>query len=313
MVLPSCSLSILVARTDIPFMMHTIPHLVKMCNFPFSQRMLVVDAGELSGDYPNRPGIGTLEQLRACCHQLLTSGVVDKVVDIDFSPAYRDRIYRKHFTGYVQETHNYRGAPVLGYIFCIEEVDSDYVLYFDCDMLLYQRAEFNWIEAGIQLMEKHSNILDVLPLSGPPCEGRGHAYQADDCDWDSSGFYRFKRFTSRKFLLNRQRFENFLPLKAEWLPSRKKPRWMPASLETTLSQFTGKGGLQRWENMMSYRLQTTPYFRADLDSPAAWTLHPRGHGPDFVQALPGIIERVEAGDYPIEQAGYYDLLLKYWL
>lgn len=310
---PTCSLSLLVARTDIPFMMQTIPHLVRMCNYPFVDRLLVIDTSELAGDYLKRPGIGTLEQLRECCQQLLEAGVVDRVVDLDRSPAYRDRVYSRHMDAYVQETHNYRGAPVLGYIFCIEEAKGDYVVFFDSDMLLYQAPDFNWIKAGMELMQGRSEIANVLPLAGPPSDEGGLAYKRADCQYDPDGFYRLKRFTSRRFLVDRERFKQLLPLHVTWLPSRRKPRWMPAKLETTLARFTGKGGLNRWEDMMTERFEATPLFRADLNSPKAWTIHPWGHGEDFIQALPDIIQRIEAGSYPPEQAGQYDLQLKYWL
>lgn len=311
---PSCSLAILVARTDIPFMMHTIPHLVKMCNFPFTERLLVVDAGKLSGDYLRRPGIGSLEDLRACCQQLLDDGVMTRTIDIDFSDAYRERVYRKHFQGRIRETHNYRGAPVLGYITCIEQTQGDYVLFFDCDMLLYQQPGHSWIADAIQLMEQHPDLMNVLPLAGPPAvTGRGHAYENARCDRHPEGFYKLKRFTSRRFLLHRQRFEDFLPLTVKWLPPRNKPRWMPTGVALALSQITGRGGLERWENLMSDRFATSPYYRADLDTAAAWTLHPHQHGPDFVAALPQIIEKVETGWYPPEQAGFYDLTLAAWL
>jgi hypothetical protein len=298
-------------------MMHTIPHLVKMCNYPFVERLLVVDAGELSEDYLRRPGIGTLEELRHCCDRLLQDGVMDRAVDIDFSLEYRDRIYAKHFKGKVQETHNYRGAPVLGYISCIEEAKGDYVLYFDCDMLLHQEPGFNWIAEGIELMEKHPEIVDVLPLASPPSEAGTAGQKAyQNCQVRGElpeNFYELKRFTSRKFLLNRRRFEEFLPLQVSWLPSRKKPRWLPTAIALKLSALTGKGGLERWENMMSNRLRSTHYVRADLASEQAWTLHPRLHGADFVAALPKLIEKVEAGWYPPEQAGQYDLDLQPWL
>ena len=40
--------------------MHTIPHLVRMSNFNFIQRVLFMDTAPLSGDKVTRPGIGTL-------------------------------------------------------------------------------------------------------------------------------------------------------------------------------------------------------------------------------------------------------------
>ncbi|NER84519.1 MAG: hypothetical protein F6K42_34365, partial [Leptolyngbya sp. SIO1D8] len=52
---------------------------------------------------------------------------------------------------------------------------------------------------------------------------------------------------------------------------------------------------------------------ATLTDPNAWTLHPIDRGPEFIHHLPEIIHRVEAGDFPQEQAGYYDLKLNPWL
>ena len=114
----NCSLSIMVARTDISFMMHTIPHFVRTCNFPFTQRILAVDTATLSGEKVNRT-IGTMEQLRDCCDRLMADGLIDKVVDIDYSDAYREKVYRKHFNKRIRLTHNYKGYPILGSIFAL--------------------------------------------------------------------------------------------------------------------------------------------------------------------------------------------------
>ena len=309
----SCSLSILVARTDTQFMMHTIPHLVKMCNFPFTQRLLAVDTAPLSGDKVNRPGVGTMEQVRDYCHQLLTSGVVDKVTDIDYSPAYHNQIYRKHFgTSRIHQTHNYKGYPILGTIFSLEEVPGDYLLHFDSDMMLYQEPDYNWIEAGMNLLQKHPEIMAVRPLGGPPTEDgnlKDKGYTRD-----REGFYKFKFFSSRAYLIDRQRFGSLLPLPILWRSYRRK--WLNSlatPIKTLLNYYTGKGLLGSWEVMVSKRIEETPYIRATMDSPKAWTLHPTTRKPEFIKALPNILKRVEAGWYPLEQAGNYDLQLQYWL
>jgi hypothetical protein len=168
MTFPSCSLWILVARTDLPFMMQTIPHLVRMSHFPFQEKVLAIDTASLSGDKVNRPGVGTMAELRDRTEQLLQAGVVDRVVDINYDPSYRDRVYRKHFGGPIKPTHNYKGYPILGSIFTIEEARSDYMLHFDSDMLLYQSPDYSWIEDSIKLMEKHPEVMFFRPLAGPP-------------------------------------------------------------------------------------------------------------------------------------------------
>lgn len=300
-----CTLSILAARTDIPFMMNTIPHLVKACQFEFKQRVLIVDNAALGNAYRHRPGVGTLAQLYACCNQLLSEGIVDQVINIDYSKAYRNQVYKKHFGKTMWQTHNFRGYPILGSIFSIEQAATDYLVHFDSDMLLYQDHGYNWIEAGIKLLQQHQEVIFVLPLSGPPTNNGtllqqtmdGEPYEHDIC-----GFYRFKTFTSRVFLIDRQRFERLLPLRLE-IPLRSKIK----------DYLTKRSTVPSWEVMVGNRLEETSYTRVDLDSPHAWTLHPNVRCQKFFHALPSIIKKIEAGWYPSGQAGYYDLRIELWL
>ena len=298
----SCSLSILVARTDISFMMQTIPHLVKSCQFEFLERVLFVETAPLSGVFRDRPGVGTLEQLRDCCDRLLRDGVVDRVVDIGYSKATRQRIYNKHFGQDVRFTHDYRGASVFGFIYSLEAVKGDYILHFDSDMLLYQQRNHSWILEGIALLKSCPDVMFVSPLSGCPMPDGSLKQRSVTYQCDPRGFYAFKEFTSRKFLVDRSRLEQMLPIQPSWMSQKRK--W--------LSYFTQKSALNVWEITMSKALQSSQYIRADMNSLLAWTLHTPDHGATFIQALPQVIEKIEIGDYPPEQAGDYDLQLEAW-
>ncbi|KYC42574.1 hypothetical protein WA1_18400 [Scytonema hofmannii PCC 7110] len=312
MTYPSCALSIMVARTDIPFMMHTIPHLVRTCNFPFNERVLAVDTAPLSGDKVGRPGIGTMEQLRNACEQLLSLNVVDKIVDFDYTKKHQQQIYKKHFGSAIKPTHNYKGYPILGTIFKIENCKSDYFLHFDSDMLLHQKQNYNWIEHGIQLMQENPEVIAVRPLTGPPTKD-GNLYQRFQYEYDTAGFYRFKFFSSRAYLINRKRFESFLPIPVIWRPFRREfLNALPLQIQTILCNLTGAGALDSWEVMVSKKMEQTSYVRATIASDKAWTLHPVNRSQDFIQALPKIIEKIEAGWYPPEQAGHYDLKWDIW-
>jgi hypothetical protein len=310
---PTCALSILVARTDVSFMMHTIPHLVRMCNFPFLERTLFVDTAPLSGDKVNRPDIGTMEQLRDYCNTLLQDGVVDRVMDVEYSDTYQRQIYRKHLgSGRICPTHNYKGYPIYGTIYSLEQVKGDYVLHFDSDMLLYQHPSFTWIETAIELMEQYPNVITMRPLAGPPHpEGLKKETGFELCE---DKFYQFKTFGSRTYLLNRQRFDQFLPLPVLWRPFyRSFLNALPEPAKTWVNFLTGKGKLASWEVMFTNRLQASDYVRANLADPRAWTLHPIARGEAYINALPRIIGEIEAGWYPPEQAGDYDLQLDAWL
>ncbi|NJL41586.1 MAG: glycosyltransferase family 2 protein [Leptolyngbyaceae cyanobacterium SM1_4_3] len=309
----NCSLSIMVARTDIPFMMHTIPHQVRVCNFPFSQRLLAVDTAPLTGDKVNRPGIGTMEQLRDYCSQLLDSNVVDKVVDIDYSETFHRQVYQKHFGRRIKQTHNYKGYPILGSLFAIEAAQSDYLLRLDSDMLFYQETDYNWIKEGIKLLQENPQVVAVRPLTGPPAKD-GSLHQKVPFERDPNGFYRFKFFSSRAYLIDRKRFDQLLPLKVLWRTYKQKfMNSLPTDIQTWANYTFNKGALDSWEVMVSRRLEETDYVRAVIESPQSWTLHPIDRKPEFIQALPDIIQKIESGWYPPEQGGHYDLILKYWL
>jgi hypothetical protein len=293
--------------------MYTIPHLVKMSNFPFEERVLAIDTAPLTGEKVYRPGIGSLEELRNCTDKLLKAGIVDRVVDINYDRDYRERLYRKHFGSPLRLTHNYKGYPILGSIFTIEECQSDYLLHYDSDMLLHQKPDYNWIKEGINLMETHPQMMSVRPLAGPPTED-GTIYDPNSYEVDPDGFYKFKVFGSRVYLVNCQRFSQLTPFPILWQPY--KNQWLnnlPVSVQTFLNNLTGKGKLQSWEIMVSKKVQQTDYFRASLSNPQAWTLHPKDRSPQFIEALPRIIARIESGDYPPGQEGDYELMSELWL
>ena len=306
--LASCSLWILIARTDLPFMMHTIPHLVKTCNYPFEEKVLVIDTAPLSGEKLNRAGIGSLEELRNSAKKLLDAEIVDRVVDINYDPAYRKKLYQKHFGFPLRQTHNYKGYPILGTIFTIEECQSDYMLHFDSDMLMYQNPDYNWIAEAIELMEKHPQLMSLRPLTGPPTQD-GQLYQTKEYQKNEDDFYQFKFFSSRAYLIKRQTFEQLIPLPIIWRPYKNKlMEKLPLNLQTRLNYLFEKGKLDSWEIMVSQQLDNTHYFRGVLSNTKAWTLHPKDRSPKFIEALPEIINKIEAGIYPPEQAGHYDLI-----
>jgi hypothetical protein len=286
-----------------------------MSKFPFSERVLAVDTAPLSGDKVNRPGVGTMEELRDRVEQLIKASVVDRAVDVNYDDRYRDRIYHKHFGSSLKLTHNYKGYPIVGTIFTIEEaaLNSDYMLHYDSDMLLYQAPDYSWLEDAIAMMEANPDIISHRPLTGPP-KPDGSLDQTMPYHKDDRGFYSFKFFSSRLYLIKCKRFDELLPLPVIWRSYRNQ--WLdrlPRSLKATLNNFTGKGKLDSWEIMVSQQLERTKYVRATLANSQAWTLHPKDRSPKFIEALPRIIENIELGQYPEAQAGHYDLISELWI
>lgn len=297
-----CSLSILVARTDLGFMRHTIPHLVRTCDYPFRERALVIDSAPLGSAYLGRPGVGTQDELVACAESLLQAGHVDRLHHIDYRPLTRDTISRKYFGRSLRETHDFRGYPVHGTVQALEVAPTDFVVHFDSDMLLHQAKDFSWIERGCHLIENNPDIAFVAPLSGPPTEDLRIHQKDTPYTVDPRGFFRFPFFTSRKFLVSRRRLLGHGPIRPWWISRKRK--W--------LSRLTRRSAIWSFEMMATRHLELHRMCRADLRDARAWTLHTPDHGPAFLSAVPSLIEQVEAGKYPPNQAGHFDLRMNEW-
>ena len=202
-----------------------------------------------------------------------------------------------------RETHCFRGYPIYGSFKQFLGTDSEYILHLDCDMIFYESPSFSWIREGIRIMEENKDILCVLPKGGPPTkDGTLHQgtteYQADK----KRDLFLFKNFTSRHYLIHKERFMSLLPLKPEWLSWR----------EPIKSRLFGNGKMLCWETMVEKALGNSDLWRADLMSDQAWSLHPGDRSEKFYNLLPGIIESINRNEFPAEQRGHFDLRLQAW-
>jgi hypothetical protein len=295
--------------------MHTLPHLVKMCAFPFREKVLALDTAPLSGDKLDRPGIGTLEELKKNCRALVEAGVMDRAVEVDYSDGFRKKCYRKHFgTSRLRETHNWKGYPVLGSIFCLEQCRTRYLLHFDSDMLMYQETGYDWIQKAVRLMQENPGFLWARPQGGPLTD-KANFYERDyKLKKNPDGYYRLSGFASRVYLLDLEKLWKILPVNILWARKQgvRKDR-LPRRWIEGWNHLSGRGLLESWETMLGRKVAERSMARIDIAENRCWTLHPRARGAQFTAELPKIIERVERGDYPPKQAGAYELDLPAWL
>ena len=201
------------------------------------------------------------------------------------------------------ETHCFRGYPIYGSFKQFIDTDAKYVLHLDCDMIFYEAPAFSWIKEGVRVMEENKDVLCVLPRGGPPTtDGNLHqgttTYQVDE----KRELYLFKNFTSRHYLIHRERFLSLLPLKPLWLSWR----------EPIKSRLFGNGKMLCWETMVENALENSDMWRADLMTEQAWSLHPGERSEEFYQLLPQIIDSVSRNEFPMEQRGHFDLRLNEW-
>jgi len=214
------------------------------------------------------------------------------------------RSHNKIFLGHsYSETHCFRGYPIYGSFKQFIDTEAKYILHLDCDMIFHEAPAFSWVQEGVRIMEENEDILCVLPRGGPPTiDGSLHQgtvpYQVDE----KRGLYLFKNFTSRHYLIHRERFLSLLPLKPLWLSWR----------EPIKSRLFGDGKMLCWETMVEEALSKSDIWRADLMTDQAWSLHPGDRSEEFYQLLPEIIDSVNRNEFPEEQRGHFDLRLSNW-
>ena len=143
----------------------------------------------------------------------------------------------------------------------------------------------------------------MYPRGGPPTldgslQQGSTKYIADE----KREIYLFKNFTSRHYLIHKERFLNLLPMKPIWLSWR----------EPFKSTFFGKGKLLCWENIVERKLQTSNLWRADLMTDQAWSMHITNRDKKFYEDLPNIIKYIEKDQFPKKQAGHFDLIYSLW-
>lgn len=321
------SIWILVARTDVPYMLQTIPHQIRSCNYPFAEKVLAVDTAPLTGDKRYRYDTGSQDELDAACQTLIDRGIIDRLVKIDYAPNLVKSIYTKYFGAQqalqmLDHTHNWKGSTVYASLYCLEAAKSDYYLHFDADMLLYQDPNYDWISEAIRLTDSIPEIAIIRPRCGPPHpEGKTFESNANNFTVDERGFYAHKFFSMRAYLIRRDRFAQLAPIPLMWKHRPLLSRYLAPSLQPLFGKLERKlrgkkgpvkGAIASFEPMTSRKLEMTDYVRADLAATEAWTIHPARHGVDFIEALPNLIQAIERGQYPLAQAGHYDLILSEW-
>jgi hypothetical protein len=285
----ACAMSVLARPADANHVRAITAHLKRTAQFPFRETILVIDTMR-----PERSA-----ELIAVAQQMQRVGEIDRFVHLgpDLERAYADR----HFSQMPRRSMDNRGIPLFGWIAGIESASTDYLFHADCDILIHSKPGFSWVAEAIASLQDES-VMFVAPHPGAP--NQGSIFQKEDkYVIDPDGNYRFKSFSSRRYVMNRDRFKNLLPL-APMHESKKRE---------ILMRFGGPSSLLPWECHVDAALRRSPYFRIHLADERAWGLHSTYHGEVWRSNLANIIAEVEAGHFPPGQAGHYDLRLADWL
>ena len=279
-----------------------MPQFFLFCEKANAVSSIVVDTGKPSGLLGSYLPQSKINDLLSTLEKLQKSHNFN-IEKTEYSKDKITKLNTDQFGYPYKETHCFRGYPIFGSFKQFRDTSSKYLLHLDCDMIFYEDPNFSWIQEGIRIMEENEDILCVLPKGGPPSkDGTLHqgttAYQTDK----KRELFLFKNFTSRHYLIHKERFMSLLPLKPLWLSWR----------EPIKSRFLGNGRMLCWESLVGEALESSNLWRADLMTDHAWSIHPGDRSAEFYKLLPKIIESVSKNNFPDEQRGHFDLRLDVW-
>ena len=293
---------IFTARSDALFIESSIPSLIKISEKINSEITLILDTSDPTGVLGTTLRQSELSEISSKIEKLQSFLNFDFVTTAYDSQSIRSK-NRIQFNYPHKETHCFRGYPIYGSFKQFFDTDADYILHLDCDMIFHEAPGFSWIKEGIRVMEENEDILCVLPRGGPSTKDKSLHQGTNEYHVDENrGLYLFKNFTSRHYLIHKERFLSLLPLKPLWLSWR----------DPIKSRLFGNGKMLCWEAMVEYALERSHMWRADLISDQAWSLHPTDRSEKFYQLLPKIIKSVNLNEFPEKQRGHFDLKLNDW-
>ena len=74
----------------------------------------------------------------------------------------------KYLGNIVKGTHDYGGCGLLSYLAGLEIPRTRYILHYDADILLYQKAGYDWVQEAIAFMETSASTIAASPRTNPP-------------------------------------------------------------------------------------------------------------------------------------------------
>jgi hypothetical protein len=299
---PPVSLQISLAPPDLHHASHVVPHQLRALASQADEVLLVVDFKKSSSRRWRSGWDALAPRLRSLLETLAQGQPGARVLEVDYSQRSLERVARRFFARSSIPAKDLRGGPFFAYFFALDSARHDHVLHLDSDMLIGGGSR-SWVSEAVHVLACRTEVLSVCPLPGPPAhDGLLRQQEAHGPVREDAFRFRFRHFTSRVFLCDRNRVadpDHPLPLVHE------VPWWGRIS-----------GGLRQRstfalpERLVTLTMRRRGLIRIDLlgEPPGLWTVHPVQRDAQFRRTLPDVIARVERGEVSESQLGRYDLV-----
>lgn len=217
-----------------------------------------------------------------------------------------NHISKKYLGGIIDETHAFGGTALMSYFAGLEIPQSRYIIHYDGDMILHQKRGYDWSVEAIEIMKSRPNVVAATPRISPPFANKKNTGDAPSLHPGRAltpdfGGWKDDWFSTRCFLIDKDKLSNFLPL---------------IEGKELLRTLFWKALKHRYprdvEIMLFRRIRSSDGWRLNLSSEKAWLLHPDNKSDKFLKLLPEIQHLVSLGKVPNKQRGYADINVQAW-
>jgi hypothetical protein len=264
------------------------------------QRTKLVDPDQRFPEEKFKLGV---EEITEISENLLRRKAVTDIYYLDPNDPYIAVLSKKYLRSIYKTTHSAGGTANMSYWLAMELPQTRYVLHYDGDIVLYQKPGYNWTDEAISYMQAEPDVLMAVPRLCPPLnkdndipslhEGRPiHSY---------TNFWKNDWFSTRHFLLDKERLNAYLPLvrgriMTELLLRKYGNRAFPIDPEILLHRSAAPRGAKRLV----------------LKNENAWLLHPTDKSQAFLNILPQLIKTISMGKSPEKQRGFENIITAAW-
>jgi len=292
------TLQINLAPTDLPHLIHTLPHQLRQLGGQVDEVLLTVDLHRSSGRYATAwkerlPGFLAFVEEQCAKHPQVHSH------EVDYSAEAIAKVSEQFFGGKNIPAKDWMGAPFYAYFAGFYHARHNYIFHIDSDMLFGGGSQ-TWIAEAVRLMEARPEVVACNPLPGPPTGDGSLRSQTLIPEPSTSLAFRTSGISTRVTFFDRQRVISHLaPL----------PLIQPGLVRLWQARLEGNSSYVPVEDILSQGMHQQGLLRIDFLGQAAglWSLHPPYRSELFYQSLPSLIQRIERGEIPDGQRGYHDL------
>ena len=292
------TLQINLAPTDLPHLVHTLPHQIRQLGGQVDEILLTLDLHRSHGRYGTAwkerlPGFLAFVQQQSAAHPKI------RTHEVDYSRNAAMTISEQFFGGASIPPKDRNGAPFYAYFSGFTNARHDYIFHIDSD-LMFGGGSQSWITEANRLMEARPEVMVCVPHPGPPTPDGTLRSQTLTPEPFTSVAFRASHIDTRVAFFDRRRLISQLA---------PVPLLQPSIFRRCQARLEGNFSYLPAETCLSLSMRRAGLLRIDFlgQEPGMWSLHPPYRNGAFYERLPLLIRKIEQGEVPDGQLGHHDM------